>query len=359
LLEQGRRVTMLDGGVRLEEDRAAVVRRLGEMPSEDWPESALDVLKEGMESGLGGIPLKRVYGSDFPYRDTERFADLRCNGADMTFSLALGGLSNVWGAAVLPFTEDDIDDWPIGLDDLAPYYERVLRDIPLSAAPDGLSRSLPLYSDRAVPLKLSRQAEALLDDLSASKERLAQRGIAFGRSRLAVRAAREGGKPGCVYCGLCLYGCPYDLIYNSSHALQALLADPNFTYIPDTIVERVAETSTGVTAFTKSRVTGERATFDADRLFLGCGVLPTTKILLESLDMFDKPVTLKDSQYVLIPFLRMKGEKDVRKEPLHTLAQLCLEISDPLVSPRSVHVGVYSYSDLFDSALREIGRAHV
>jgi NAD-dependent dihydropyrimidine dehydrogenase PreA subunit len=37
--------------------------------------------------------------------------------------------------------------------------------------------------------------------------------VHFGASRLAVRTA------GCIYCGLCMFYCPYRLIYCSASAL--------------------------------------------------------------------------------------------------------------------------------------------
>ena len=40
-------------------------------------------------------------------------------------------------------------------------------------------------------------------------------GFRFGQSRLAVRAGANENGPGCAYCGLCLNGCPYGLIYDA------------------------------------------------------------------------------------------------------------------------------------------------
>ena len=361
LVRQGRKVHMLDGGVRLEEDRQAVVRSLQSMEPEQWPQSSVDVLKEGMESGLAGIPLKRLYGSDFPYRDLEKFTALRCSGVDMMFSLAAGGLSNVWGSAVLPFTQRDMAHWPVTLDDLSPYYTKVFDYMHLSARQDGLTAVLPLYSDRFSALKPSRQAEAFMRDMESAGAGLARKGVSFGYSRLAVQAESGEGKPGCAYCGLCLYGCPYDLIYNSVQTLERLLTEPNFTYSPDTLVEWVEETAGAVTIHARHRLTAERLTFDGEKVFIGAGVIPTTKILLHSKDAFDRPVIMKDSQYFLVPLLRARGTKNVDEENLHTLTQICLEIMDPNISPNGIHVAVYTYSDVFEPvlerALGPVGRA--
>lgn len=352
LLAKGRRVVMLDGGVRLEEDREALVREMRSLDPEGWTDTQLSAIKEGMESGLGGIPLKRLYGSDFPYQDVGKFVDLRYDGADMTMSLAQGGLSNVWGSVVLPFAQSDIDDWPIAIADLETYYRKVFSFVPLAAVEDDLSGVLPLFSDRHTPLNCSRQADAFARDLDRSRGRLSRKGITFGGSRLAVDADGRDGGPGCAYCGLCLYGCPYDLIYSTSQTLKLLQADPNFTYVPDVIVDRLEESPGKVVVMGRNRLTGESVEFTAGKVFLGCGVISTTKVLLDSLDAFDRPVTMKDSQYFLVPLLRLKGVGGVTQEHLHTLTQICMELHDERISHRGIHISVYSHSDLFESVVK-------
>lgn len=353
LLERGRRVLMLDGGVQLEDERREIVERMCSETPDKWTETDLAAIKEGMEAGLDGVPLKRLYGSDFPYQDVEKFVDLSYDGVDMTMSLARGGLSNVWGAGVLPFAQREIDDWPITASDLDPYYRRVFSFVPLSAVKDGLCDVLPMHCDNPVALKAGRQSEAFLRDLRSSSGRLRSKGITFGTSRLAVRADSENGKPGCAYCGLCLYGCPYDLIYCTKHTLQEMLEDPNFTYVPDTIVDRLEESKDKVTVFGRNRLTGDRTQYAAEKVFLGCGVISTTKLLLESLAAYDRPVVMRDSQYFLVPLLRLRGIPGVRTEELHCLAQIFLEILDERVSHRGIHISVYTHSGLFEQVVRK------
>ena len=77
-------------------------------------------------------------------------------------------------------------------------------------------------------LRPSRQAQQLLDDLESHREALTRLGFEYGYSRLAVRSFPKNGDAGCVYCGLCLYGCPYSLIYSSAHSLPELESFPGF-----------------------------------------------------------------------------------------------------------------------------------
>ena len=131
-------------------------------------------------------------------------------------SLAKGGLSNVCGSAVMPYRPSDVDDWPAEARDALPSaYAGVFEFVPLAATEDDLAEAFPLYSRRLHALAPSPQAKDLLLRMSRNREKLWQRGITFGRSRLAVQADNDSEHKGCVYCGMCVYGCLRDLIYRS------------------------------------------------------------------------------------------------------------------------------------------------
>jgi choline dehydrogenase-like flavoprotein len=356
LLEQGLAVTMLDAGIELEPANARQVAELRQIDPAQWRGPRVEFLKSKIVPDRMGVGQKTSYGSDFPFQGVQALADITRRGTDATPSLAQGGLSTVWGAAIMPYTATDLDQWPITLADLAPHYRAALGGMDVSAVTDDLAAMFPLYTDRAVALKPSRQAAALLADMNRRKDRLAAAGIRFGSSRLAVRAAERENRPGCVYCGLCLYGCPHNLIYNSADALAALRANPNFTYAPNVIVTRLDESAGQVRITAKSRAVGTPLTFQADRLYLACGPIASTQILLESMQAFDTPLRLIDSCLFLLPLLRLAAAGNVAEERLHTLSQVFLEIIDPAVSPRTVHVQIYTYNDLYPEALqRKLG----
>jgi choline dehydrogenase-like flavoprotein len=139
LVQKGHEVTMLDAGVELERDRARMVQQLENQDSADWDRDALARLKENMRSSTSGILLKYTYGSDFPYRETEKYIPREAENVAMVPSLAKGGFSNVWGAAVLPYLADDMSDWPISLNELVPHYQSILAFIGLAATRDDLA----------------------------------------------------------------------------------------------------------------------------------------------------------------------------------------------------------------------------
>src|SRR5438477_7499690 len=158
---------------------------------------------------VDGVPLKLVYGSDFAYREAGEHLGVQYAGVGLRPSLARGGLSNVWGAAVMPFAQRDISDWPLGLDALARHYSAVLELTGLAAVHDSLESFFPLYTDKLTLLQSSRQASQLLERMEANRQALTSRGIHFGRARLAVRGKGVSTDGSCVYCRLCMHGCPY------------------------------------------------------------------------------------------------------------------------------------------------------
>ncbi len=354
LLQQGLHVTLLDAGIELEAEHRQAVAQLQQGPPESWRDDDLRVLKQNTTSNAKGIPTKLVYGSDFVYRDVDQLLGLEKHNVIPFASLARGGLSNVWGSNCLPFAAHDIEDWPISTADLAPHYEAVLSLMPLAASPDGLADRFPIYTDRASPLKPSHQATAFLDDMQRHQAALNDQGIFFGRSRLAVQAQPDMHKPGCVYCGLCMYGCPYELIYNSASTLKQLLEHEYFTYIDNVIVDKLTEVGGGVHLAARSRDKGESLTFQGARVYLACGVLATTKILLESLDAFNIPVKLLDSTFFLLPLLRYNKINQVNQEQLYTLSQVYLELLDTCISNRSILLEVYTYNDLYETAFKKM-----
>jgi choline dehydrogenase-like flavoprotein len=351
LVQRGCSVTMLDAGLTLEDSRAAAVEQVRATPISEWNAKTLAPFLENTDPDIRGLPKKLIYGSDYPFREPSGGTPMELEGVDILASHARGGLSNVWGANLFPFLAQDIDDWPIGLADLDPYYRAVTEYVDLSATDDELSELFPIHATNPFGLRASRQAEALLQDLRMAKERMHRAGFSFGRSRLAVRGEDRDGQIGCVHCGLCLYGCPYGLIYSSAMTLTFLESQPGFRYVPDMLVERIDERRGEVSVTARNLRSGVVENVRGERVFVGCGAVGTTRLLLESMYAFDTEVTLQDSQYFLAPFVRFARTAGVLEERLYTLSQLCLELIDPKLSRRSIHLLVYTYNDLYRRAL--------
>ncbi|MGA3283149.1 MAG: hypothetical protein ABSD57_01650 [Verrucomicrobiota bacterium] len=353
LLARGASVLMLDAGLVLEADHAQIVRQFAGTKPSTWQMGDRASLKGDMAASAKGIPLKLAFGSDFPYRETETHIPWRGQGTSVRPSLALGGLSNVWGATLLPYRDADIADWPIKSAQLERHYRAVLELTGLAAQRDDLEEWFPLHCDNPRMLEPSQQAGLLLHNLSRHRDVLRERGWRFGRARLAVRAADNPRGIGCLYCGFCMYGCPYGCIFNSADTVCELRAEKGFTYHRDVIVALLREHSDKVIVEGYHRQTRAPLSFEANRAYLAAGVIPTAQILLRSQSAYDHPLRLRDSQYFLFPLVLARRSRDVQTELLYTLSQVFIELCRPQISRHTVHLQIYTYSDLIGEAVRK------
>ena len=353
LLARGCRVEMIDAGLDLEPAISEQLSRLQSLPPALWTSEQLAFLKGKMDAATDGIPLKLAYGSDYPYRPPREAPELACEAAESKPSYAKGGLSNVWGASVLPYREADMGDWPGSTRDLSAHYRAVAKFMPVAACRDELESQFPSYTDHASPLPLSPQAQAIAADWRRSAPKLAAAGLSFGQSRLAVDAIGKGKPGSCVRCGLCMYGCPYRLIWSSAETVESLRAHPAFTYRPGLTVITLSESAEGASVEAQTEA-GERVQIRGARVYLAAGVLATTTILVRSLDLYGKTLEMKDSKYFLLPMLRKKRVREFQRNDLHTLAQLFLEIADEKVSPFTVHLQTYTYNELFEQPVMKM-----
>jgi len=351
LLEGGAKVIMLDAGLKLDEKRSAVVENCSTKNFSDWTDDEIRTLKGGMKANKQGMPQKSLFGSDFPYRDTTKYLNWVAQNVDLRPSLALGGLSNTWGAAMLPFKDTDINTWPFNNDELKYHYHAVTKFTGLAGKRDDLENILPIYCDELGELKQSNQAEHILSNLNRFKTELNAEGWMFGQSRVGVKT-KPNHKIGCTYCALCMHGCVYNCIYNSSYTVQELKNDNNFQYKNGIIVRKINENEDRVIINGFYINSGEEFKLEVDRVYLATGTISTAQILLRSLNRYEETIEMKDSQHFLVPILLKRGFKSLKSEAMHTLSQIFIEIDKSDISKRSIHLQLYTYNSTMSDVLK-------
>jgi len=131
----------------------------------------------------------------------------------------LGGRTNHWGRISLRFGPDDFrrrsidglgDDWPIGYEDLKPYYDKLDRLVGLFGSienlpnePDGIFQPPP--RPRCYELLIKQAADRLK--------------ITCIPSRLSILTKPLNGRPACHYCGQCGRGCATHSNFSSPSVL--------------------------------------------------------------------------------------------------------------------------------------------
>jgi ferredoxin len=344
LVRRGLIPTVLDVGETLPAERQMIVERMKAASPSDWTKEDRAAVSENPYLSIGKVPKKMVFGSEFYFGRDRTFSPTEAHDRHPVPTYALGGFSVAWGAALMPPHQSDLDAWPITSGELEPSYRRVLQTLPLSAAHDALETFFPLYRDDIRAIPIAPAAADLLHDLSRSVS--VDEGAPFvcGRARLAVEAAA------CRACGLCLSGCVYGAIYSTGGDILRLDREGKIAYRPALVVEEVQERSSNVVVRMRRLTDGTAVEECFDRVFLAAGAIQSTRIVLNSLQLFDHAVRLRDSQKFIVPLLRVKRGRIDWPEG-QSLASLFLDYKVPEISDRWIHVQVSTVNDYLLHAL--------
>jgi choline dehydrogenase-like flavoprotein len=197
----------------------------------------------------------------------------------------LGGRTNHWGRISLRFGPDDFrrksidglgDDWPIGYDDIAPYYDRLDRQIGLFGSNEGLRNDpdgifQPPPAPRCYELLVKKASNAL--DITCIP------------ARLSILTRPLNGRQACHYCGHCNRGCHTNSNFSTPnvHIFPAMQTG-RLTLITDAMVREVTLAADGradgVTFVNKA--TGQDDHIRADVVVLAASALESTRILMNS-----------------------------------------------------------------------------
>lgn len=353
LVARGIRPTILDTGLAPDALAQARKSRLSSVDPENWSREELAQLKSIGPIAANGIPRKLYFGSDFSFYETRDAIRLDLRQASMHRSFAVGGFSNVWGAVVQPLSKGEMDGWPVKFEKLAPHYAAVRRLLCDLAEDESASPPGFVGVDTDCTLRPSIQAQDLYSDLAAGRFDLARQGIKFEYAPLAVRSNDRNGDRGCRYCGLCLYGCPYDCMYSARTTLERLVREAKVRYLPGVVVRKLSSANGRINIEVSSLTDNSANCFPARRVFVGAGLLETSRIIMASIGLYDTPISVNHSDIFTLPIVRYTATPSVFDERLHTLCQLVGEIDAPTISEYPVHLQIYGYNDLYLSLLRE------
>ncbi|MGH7700983.1 MAG: GMC family oxidoreductase [Gemmatimonadales bacterium] len=197
----------------------------------------------------------------------------------------VGGRTNHWGRISLRFGPDDFrrktldglgDDWPIGYDDVKPYYDRVDRLVGIFGSREGL----PNEPDGIFqPPPRPRCYELLV--MQASKKL----GVTCIPSRLSIITRPLNGRAACHYCGQCNRGCKTNSNFSSTNVLIApAQATGKLTLITNAMAREVTTDdtglATGVSYIDKTKGTDEHVR--ARVVVLAASACESARLLLNS-----------------------------------------------------------------------------
>jgi choline dehydrogenase-like flavoprotein len=295
LLAAGLRVRMLDGGAgppRVEPP-AGTIAELRGAPDRWRHQFGADLAGLFVDRALPpkpATPRARAITGTFA-----RFAEVHADNFLPFGALSPGGLSAVWGALAPAFEARDFSGYPIALPDLEPSYAAIRARIGVAAEPP-----------------VAPQLRRLLDAHH-------RRPDATLRLQPAPNAVR-----GCVRCGLCLWGCRHDAIYDSASEVPALRQFPTFAFEPGVVVRRLLPAHGG--HLLELDDNGQPRLLYASRVILAAGTLATTALVFDRVGYTDAPTRLLNNPVAAMAFA-VPGRlgADLPRETF-SLAQLLYEV---------------------------------
>ncbi|CAN5348882.1 GMC family oxidoreductase [soil metagenome] len=197
----------------------------------------------------------------------------------------LGGRTHHWGRISLRFGPDDFrrksldglgDDWPIGYQDVKPYYDRIDQLIGIFGSVEGLPNEpdgifLPPPRPRCYELLVKQASDRLR--------------ITCIPSRLSIITREHNGRPSCHYCGQCGRGCSVNANFSSPGVLiRPALDTGRLTLLTNAMAREVTighnGLATGVSYVDKN--TGEGRHVQARVVVLAASALESARLLLNS-----------------------------------------------------------------------------
>jgi choline dehydrogenase-like flavoprotein len=348
LADPSQEVVVIDIGHQLDEPRQEAIGRMAATLPSLWNEGDLAAIRtQPVGRRAKGLPQKRSYGSAYPFADVGQLNDVvgigHANGS--VVSAAYGGLTNVWGAQVMPFTHATFADWPVDYAAMEPHYRAILESIPFAAEKDTLAENFPLIVDGQALPPLAARTSAVLANSFRNESSLRRYGVAVGKARLAFQAAS------CVRCGLCMTGCPYSLIYSAAQTFDRLRRERRIRYHEGLLAVEVGQTKEVPYLIAKDVGSGAFERFEADRIYIGCGAVGTTRLVLSSLKVFDQDVEMQESAQFVIPMASRVPTPDPRGVPEFTLNQFNMTVSLDEKALDISQIHFYPHNDALVDAL--------
>lgn len=273
LTEAGANVVMLEAGIHWD---VAKDSNMFKWPYESprrgmgTPERSFGEFHAGLGGwSLEGEPYTTALGDSFDwYRNRQ-----------------LGGRTNHWGRISLRYGPDDFkprsrdgmgDDWPIGYDDLAPYYDRLDRMVGIFGSEEGL-RNAP--DGIFQPPPRPRCYELLV------KEACDGLGVTCIPARLSILTRPLNGRPACHYCGQCGRGCGVNANFSSTGVLLPPALNTGRLLVVTNAMARAVTTdrsglATGVSYIDKNDGTDQHVR--ARVVVLAASACETARLLLNS-----------------------------------------------------------------------------
>lgn len=197
----------------------------------------------------------------------------------------LGGRTNHWGRISLRFGPRDFkarshdglgDDWPIGYEDIKPYYDRLDRFVGLFGSLEGMENEPDgIFQPPPAPRAHERLIKKACDQLQ----------VKCVPSRMSILTQPLNGRAACHYCGQCGRGCSTHSNFSTpSVLLPPALATGKLTIVTGAMAREVLTDAEGLATGVSyvDTATGQEKQVRARIVVLAASACESARLLLNS-----------------------------------------------------------------------------
>ena len=152
-------------------------------------------------------------------------------------------------------------------------------------------------------------------------------------------------------------GCPYGLIYSAAQTFDALRRASRVTFHSGFLALKIIEEANQVAVITKRNRHGRMRRFEADRVYVACGAIGTTRLVANSLGLFDVDLPMLESRQFVLPLLSLRATEDPRNKRDFTLNQFNMIVAPDGGSVDISTLHFYTFNSAFINGLPPVLRA--
>jgi choline dehydrogenase-like flavoprotein len=233
----------------------------------------------------------------------QEYSPMETSGFDVIQSFSQGGLASAWGAGLYRYLDRDLEGFPLGSRDLAPYYDRLTKEIGISGVNDDLTPYFGKDERLQKPLRPSANASRIMKKYLRKREKFNDKGVYFGRPRLGVLTEGKDGRKVCDYSNLEFWQPGLSHIYSPVFTLKGLIRGEKLTYQEGLLVKSWSRQNADLIVRAEKVESGEIVYLRCKKLVLAAGAVGSARMALQTKKDTKTKLSLLDNPAIQFPFV--------------------------------------------------------
>jgi choline dehydrogenase-like flavoprotein len=218
-------------------------------------------------------------------------------------SSARGGLANAWGGHLYRFNEDELQEFPFNYSEIKPFYDEISKEVGISGSEDDLLSFL-LEEPNLLPcLNLDNLSKYAYNKYRLKRKSLNKSSLYLGSPRIAISTKPHNDRRKYNYQNLEFFYPTQETLYSPRFTINKLIKNKEIQYFDSSKVTYFKEDKESVTVYIENVKDRTKSKLEGKKVFIACGVLNSTRLVLRSLKLFEKKLPFLDNQVSYIPLI--------------------------------------------------------